>query len=177
MHRLVRPLVQVSRALAYVLVFSLGVPILLDLVLGLQGAPLLGLVTSSFLFQAAAAAVGVSLGLHPALILLVMTSFALGMVLAIFQICDTSSEQSERVNRWIMGIGEKAKKITILDKYGVYSLIFISWLPGLGLYACPVIAWIFGWERRLAVLFILLGWFLASLAVLVTSLGFVSIVF
>jgi uncharacterized membrane protein len=167
---------RISRALLIIVIFAIAIPSLLGIVLAIPVARLYSLVFSTLILQATAVAVGLGAGLSPALVLAVMTSFAFGMVLAIYEILDTFYDQSERVRNWVDRIEVKAKKFTILDRYGIYSLIFLSWIPGLGLYACPVIAWMFRWEKVRAVLLITLGFFLASVGMMLGALGLVRII-
>jgi uncharacterized membrane protein len=167
---------RISRAFFIIIIFAIVIPSLLGIALSIPVGKLYSLVFSTLILQAAAVAVGLAADLSPALVLTVMTSFAFGMVLAIYEILDTFYDQSERVRNWVNGIEEKAKKFKILDKYGTYSLIFISWLPGLGLYACPVIAWMFHWEKMRSLLLITLGFFLASVGVMLGALGLVQFI-
>jgi uncharacterized membrane protein len=167
---------QIFRALLIIITFTMVIPYLLGVLLNIPVSKLFGLVFSTLILQATAVTVGLAADLSPALVLAVMTSFAFGMVIAIYEILDTFYGQSERVRNWVDRIEDKAKKFTILDRYGMYSLIFLSWIPGLGLYACPVIAWMFRWEKVRSVLLITLGFFLASVGVMLGALGLVRII-
>jgi uncharacterized membrane protein len=166
---------QISRALLIAVVFGLVVPLILGTLAGVSSGRVIGLVGSTLVLQATAVTVGLAADLPAALVLAVMTSFAFGMVLAIYEILDTFYDRSEWVKTKVDGIVEKVKKFKRLEKFGIYSLIFISWIPGLGLYACPVIAWLFQWEKIKSVLLITLGFFLATLGVALGALGLVAI--
>ncbi len=166
---------QISKALLIAVVFTLVIPLILGSLAGVPSGRILGLVFSTLILQATAVTVGLATGLPAVLVLAVMTSFAFGMVLAIYEILDTFYYQSERVKTRVDGIVERMKKFEWLQKFGIYSLIVISWLPGLGLYACPVIAWLFRWEKVKSVLLITLGFFLATLGVALGALGLVAI--
>jgi uncharacterized membrane protein len=167
---------RISGALLIVVAFAIVMPSLLGIALAIPVARLYSLVFSTLILQATAVTVGLAADLSPPLVLAVMTSFAFGMVLAIYEILDTFYDQSERVRNWVDRIEEKAKKFKILNRYGIYSLIFISWIPALGVYACPVIAWMFRWEKVRSVLLITLGFFLASVGVMLGALGLVRII-
>jgi uncharacterized membrane protein len=132
-------------------------------------------VFSTLVLQATAVTLGLARGLPFVLVLAVMTSYAFGMVLAIYEILDTFYYQSAWVKTRVDRIVEKMKKFERLQKFGIYSLIFISWLPGLGLFACPVIAWLFRWEKVKSVLLITLGFFLATLGVAIGALGLAAV--
>ena len=166
---------QISKALLIVMLFALVIPLILGALAGVPSGRILGLVFSTLILQATAVTVGLATGLPAALVLAVMTSYAFGMVLAIYEILDTFYYQSEWVKTKVDRIVEKMKKFERLQKFGIYSLIFISWIPGLGLYACPVIAWLFRWEKVKSVLLITLGFFLATLGVALGALGLVAI--
>ncbi len=166
---------QISKALLIVMLFALVIPLILGALAGVPSGRILGLVFSTLILQATAVTVGLATGLTASLVLAVMTSYAFGMVLAIYEILDTLYYQSEWVKARVDGIVEKMKKFERLEKFGIYSLIFISWIPGLGLYACPVIAWLFRWEKMKSVLLITLGFFLATLGVAIGALGLAAI--
>jgi len=174
-HGLFAWLRQISKALLIVMLFALVIPLILGALAGVPSGRILGLVFSTLILQATAVTVGLATGLPAVLVLAVMTSYAFGMVLAIYEILDTLYYQSEWVKTKVDRIVEKMKKFERLQKFGIYSLIFISWIPGLGLYACPVIAWLFRWEKVKSVLLITLGFFLATLGVALGALGLVAI--
>ncbi|HUU76603.1 MAG TPA: hypothetical protein VMW63_11045 [Methanoregulaceae archaeon] len=167
---------QMFKSLAYIIVLAIGVPILIGLAAGIPAGVMLGFVSSTALLQATASPVGVGLDLPPAVILAAMTSFALGMTLAIFEICDTFAKTSERVQQWLEKVEKKMQKVTIIHKYGVISCMFISWIPGLGLYSTPVIAWLFRWNRIPAAIFTVFGFFLVALAFLLLAEGVIQVV-
>ncbi len=62
-----------------------------------------------------------------------------------------------------------------LHRYGPVSCILIAWIPGIGLYGTPAIAWILRWKRLPSVLFTVIGFFLASLLMIVLAEGASSI--
>jgi uncharacterized membrane protein len=166
---------QISRALLIAVVFGLVVPLILGNLASVSSGTIIGLVGSTLVLQATAVTVGLATGLPAVLVLAVMTSFAFGMVLAIYEILDTFYDRSEWVKTKVDAIVEKVKQFKRLEKFGIYSLVVISWIPGLGLYACPVIAWLFQWEKIKSVLLITLGFFLATLGVALGALGLVAI--
>jgi uncharacterized membrane protein len=55
-------------------------------------------------------------------------------------------------------------------------LIPIMWIPGLGLYGTPVVAWILHWRKSRSILLMLTGWLIACLAVLLTAQGILSLI-
>jgi uncharacterized membrane protein len=78
---------------------------------------------------------------------------------------------SDRVNRWIGRVEQKMQDHKYLHRYGPISCILIAWIPGIGLYGTPVIAWILRWDRILSVVFTVTGFFLASLLMLIIAEG------
>jgi uncharacterized membrane protein len=166
---------QMMKVFFFIVFFSLAIPLLIGIIAGVPESVILALVSSCFLLQATASPVGVGLNLSPAVILAVMTSFALGMVLGILEICDTFAKTSEKVQKLLDKTEKKMQKVKIIYKYGSISCLFISWIPGLGLYSTPVIAWLFRWKRLPAVFFTVLGFFLVALGFLLLAMGVVTI--
>jgi len=152
----------------------------IPLVIGLynQNTPgeIFGLVASIFILQPLAVAVGLGLGIHPVQVILIMVSFGISVIFVLFGICDMFAEQSE----WLRGHLKKIEAITekseMFKKYGIYSFIPFIWVPGIGLYGCVMIAWLFKWRSARAGTIILAGWILAALIVLLTSMGIFTLI-
>jgi len=162
---------QVIKTLFFIIVFLFGIPILIGSFTGVPEGKIITMISSAILFQATASPIGVGLDIQPMVILAIMLSYAIGMTLTIFEICDTFAETSERVQKWLIKVEEKMQKMTIIHKYGVFSCIFISWIPAIGLYGTPVIAWLFRWNRMLAAFFTVLGFFIVSVIFLLLTIG------
>jgi uncharacterized membrane protein len=47
------------------------------------------------------------------------------------------------------------------------------WVPGLGLYGCTLIAWLFEWRRTYYIAVLVSAWIVAVAIVLIASLGIV----
>ena len=137
-------------------------PLLIGAVIGVSSAEILAMVTSTLLLQAAAPPVGMAMGLSPAVILVIMGCFAVGMVMAIFEICDGLSASSEKVRNWIDKVSKISDKHPLIKKYGAVSCCFIAWIPGIGLYGTPVIAWVFKWKRLPSLIFTVSGFLIAA---------------
>ena len=84
-----------------IFVGAIAVPIGVGLACGVSPGAMLGLASSVILFQALAAVVGLGLTIHPAFVLVVMTSVALTVILTIFEVCDTFAHRSIRIQGWI----------------------------------------------------------------------------
>lgn len=163
--------VQIGKILASVFLIAIGLPLLLGELLGIPLTSVLSFIGSIALFQALAAPVGVLLGFEPWVVLSIMTAFAFGICFAIWESLQTFALTSDRVNRWIGRVGQKMQKHQSLHRYGPISCILIAWIPGIGLYGTPAIAWILRWDRIPSIIFAVTGFFLASLLMLIIAEG------
>jgi uncharacterized membrane protein len=165
--------------LTIALIAVLGV-IEIPLVIGLynQNTPgeVLGLVASIFVLQPLAVAIGLGLGIHPVQVMLIMVSFGITIIVILFGICDMFAERSEWLHKHLKKIEAITQKSEMFRKYGIYTFIPFIWVPGIGLYGCVMIAWLFRWRGARAGVIILAGWILAALLVLLTSIGIFSII-
>ena len=157
---------KLSKALLLFIGIAVVLPLLIGAVIGVSSAEILAMVTSTLLLQAAAPPVGMAMGLSPAVILVIMGCFAVGMVMAIFEICDGLSASSEKVRNWIDKVSKISDKHPVIKKYGAISCCFIAWIPGIGLYGTPVIAWVFKWKRLPSLIFTVSGFLIAAFFVL-----------
>jgi uncharacterized membrane protein len=99
----------------------------------------------------------------------VLICIAVGVTLFLFDIFDMMGEHSERVARFLDIAGTRAKKSKILSKYGIYGLV--PCVMTLGFYACPPIAWAFGWRRDISILMIMTGYISISVVTVLISMG------
>ena len=157
---------KLSKALLLFIGIAVVLPLALGAIFGIGSAEILAMVASTLLLQAAAPPVGLAMGLSPPAILVIMACFAVGMVLAIFEICDGLAASSEKVRNWIDKVSKISDKHPAIKKYGAISCIFIAWIPGIGLYGTPVIAWVFKWKRLPSIIFTVTGFVLAAFFVL-----------
>jgi len=169
----------IAEILKIALFLVIGV-IEIPLVIGLynQNTPgeIFGLVASIFILQPLAVVVGLGLGIHPFQILLIMCSFGVSVIFVLFGICDLFAERSEWLHKHLKKIEAITQKSKMFKKYGIYTFIPFIWVPGVGLYGCVMIAWLFKWRSARAGAIILAGWILAALLVLLTSIGILSII-
>ncbi|MHC1624632.1 MAG: small multi-drug export protein [Methermicoccaceae archaeon] len=150
-------------------ILAFVIPIILSALLDVPVSKTLLLVVSTFALEYLAVPVGISLGLNPVFVLVIVTSVALSVVLLIFKILDIVGEKSRRIANFLLKSHEKAKKSRFISKYGVYGLL--PAVPFLGFYVCPAIAWIFGWKRGFAVILIIMGFVIISTIMLLSSIG------
>jgi hypothetical protein len=168
---------RVARAAAFVFLFLLAVPLLLGFAFGISPAAALALIGSTLLLQAAAAVVGLSLGLHPAVVLLFLTSVAAAVLFGILEACELFAGRSRMIQSLLSKIDAKIGRIEYLRRYGALMLIPVIWIPGIALYGAPVVAWIFRYPRAASLLCMLAGWMIAILAVMAAALGLVRLAF
>lgn len=135
----------------------------------------LAVITSTLIIEYGAAPIGIGLGLHPAFVLLVLTSVALGITLCMFDIFDTLGMHSERVARFLARSEEKAKQYPYLSRYGIYGLV--PCVLTLGLYVCPPLSWALAWRRDRSILLIMGGFIGISVILILLTLGLFSIIF
>jgi BASS family bile acid:Na+ symporter len=157
---------KISRAIIYFVVIAMAIPLVLGSLSGIPAGIMLSLITSSFILQAGAALVGAALGIPNPVIIITMACFVLGMALAIFEICDSLSSTSLKVQRWLEKMEKASAKYPQIKKYGVISCFLITWIPPFGIYGSPVFAWIMNWKRLYAIISIVVSYTVASLFVL-----------
>lgn len=146
------------------------VPSLLALLPGIRSDHLLALIGSTLLIESGAPVAGVALGLPPGVVLILVCSVALGVVLLIFTLLDTLDADSPRVSNLLERVRQRYIRSKTLQTYGIYGLV-----PGmviLGFMICPPIAWLVGWNRRQAVLLMMLGFIIAATGTLAAATGF-----
>lgn len=158
----IRVMKELSKSLIFFFVFVIVVPVVIAISQNIPVANVLSFLASTFLLQAAAPPLGGPLGLSRGVTLAIMASFAVGVVLAILELCESLALTSERVSRWIGNVGNKMERYPGIKKYGAVSCIPVAWIPGIGLYGTPIIAWILGWNRWLTVLFTTIGFVIAA---------------
>ena len=156
-----------------------GLIVILPVVVGFVGGSLphqvLGFVTAILLLQGLAPPAGIGMGLPVPHLLLIAASVAIGVFLGVFMICDIFSNRSARITRWIGKIQATMEKYQFLNRFGEYLLIPIIWMPGIGLYGTPVVAWFLHWRRPRSLLLMLTGWLIACLAVTGVTEGILHI--
>lgn len=133
------------------------------------------LITSTLVIEYAAAPIGIGLGLHPAFVLLVLSSVALGVTLFLFDLFDTLGRHSERVARFLARSEEKVRQSKLISRYGMYGLV--PCVLTLGFYVCPPVSWALGWQRDYAIVLIMGGFIAISGILILATLGLFSVIF
>jgi uncharacterized membrane protein len=170
-------LYRVVRMIVYLGILIVCIPLLSGSLVGQSVSAGFSLVLATILLQAAAAIVGLGLGLHPLLILLITTSVAAGCIYGIYESCELFAVSSPRITRWLRNVEERTKNVTYLSRYGALMLIPIIWIPGISLYGSPLVAWLFRWNRNLSFLCMIIGWMIAVIVVMATALGLFRLFF
>lgn len=158
-----------------VLSFVILIPLTIGALFHIPQHAILALISATLIFQALAVVVGIGFGIDPVVAIMLTTSVAVGVMIAILQICDLFSESSSRVAGWLDRIAKRTEKYDFLHHYGVIMLIPIIWIPGIALYGSPIIAWIFQWKEIPAIICMVTGWIMASALVAAGALGVISI--
>ncbi|HVN65494.1 MAG TPA: small multi-drug export protein [Methanomicrobiales archaeon] len=158
-------------------VLLLVLPLVIGLVGGLSIPAILGFIVSILLLQGLAPPAGIALGLPVYLLIPFLVSVAAGAILLIYRVCDIFSEKSAWLKSKIAKVKELMDKHPALHSYGEVALIALMWVPGLGLYGTPILAWILNWRGPRAVLLMLTGWLIACLVVLGTAEGILTLLF
>ena len=143
--------------IVYFFGIAIVIPIVAGVLAGIKAGAMVGFIFSMFALQAIAAPLGVPLGLSPPQILFVMAFFGIGIILAVYEICQTLGTSSRRVAGFIDKIRQKTEKYPWLSKYGSVSCFLIVWIPGIGLYGTPVISWLLSWKRIPSIIFTFAG--------------------
>jgi uncharacterized membrane protein len=168
---------RIVRATAFVLIFILVIPLFLGLAFGVSPAAVFALIGSTLLLQAAAAVVGLSLGLHPAAVLVFLLSVAAAVLVGILEVCDLFAGRSRMIQGFLSKIDAKTGSVDYLKRYGALMLIPVIWIPGIALYGTPVVAWAFQYPRRVSLLCMLAGWTIAIIVVMAATMGLVRLAF
>ncbi|MDO8871973.1 MAG: small multi-drug export protein [Methanoregula sp.] len=135
---------------------------------------MLGLVGSVLILQPMAVVVGLGLGMPPVPIMFIMISFGVFTIFGLFTICDTFAERSAWLRKHLDSVQTIAGKSSLFQRYGIFTLIPFIWIPGVGLYGCVLLAWLFKWRGAKGVGVIMAGWILSTLLVLGASIGIMS---
>lgn len=156
------------------LVAILGVVVAPLVLSGFTGVPLLHMISltgSILVFQPFAASIGVVLGIPPWIILVTMALVGTGAVIGVLALCDIFTNRWQWFDQAIQKVHERAHRSKGFQKYGMLMFFPFIWVPGIGLYGCTLIAWLFGWREIRHITILFLSWMIAAAMVLAASLG------
>jgi uncharacterized membrane protein len=152
------------------------IPVVIGIFYNIPLHLILGFVGSILIFQPVAVAVGIGLGLPPVPVMLIMFSIGISVIFVISGICDIFASRSAWLRNHLDKVDAIAKKSTLFQRYGILTIVPFIWVPGVGLYGCVLLAWLFRWRGIQGISIILAGWMLASLLVLLASLGVMGLI-
>jgi uncharacterized membrane protein len=162
---------QIGQIIAFALAGILAIPLALGTYYHCPLHGTLGLIGSILIFQPVAAAVGIALGIPPVPVMLIMLSVGTAVIFVFFGICDLFYEKSAWLRDHLEKVNAIAQRSSLFERYGIFTFIPFIWVPGVGLYGCVLLAWLFRWRDARGVAIILAGWMLASLLVIGATLG------
>lgn len=166
-HGEIRGLVQTA---LYLFAGIVIIPVAIGLIYQISLLHMLGLVDSVLILQPMAVVVGVGLGIPPIPIMLIMCSFGISVIYGLFAICDKFAGRSAWLRKHLDSVQTISQKSSLFQRYGIFTLIPFIWIPGVGLYGCAMLAWLFHWRGAKGVGVIMAGWILSSLLVLGASI-------
>ncbi|MEI7856964.1 MAG: hypothetical protein WCH85_05610 [Methanomicrobiales archaeon] len=152
------------------------IPAGIGLVFRISLLDMFGFVGSVLILQPMAVVIGVGLGIPPLPIMLVVISFGIAIIYGLFGICDSFAERSAWLRKHLDSVQVIAQKSSLFQRFGILTLIPFIWIPGVGLYGCVLLAWIFKWQGIKGVGVIMTGWIISALIVLVASIEVMSII-
>lgn len=158
----------------YLVLGIVVIPVIIGLFFRISLWNMLGLVGSIFILQPVAAVVGLGLGIPPIPITLIMISFGVSIIYGLFAVCDTFAESSAWLHKHLTSVQAIAQKSPLFQRYGIFTLMPFIWIPGVGLYGCVLLAWLFKWRGVKGVGVIMAGWIISTLLVLGASIGIMS---
>jgi uncharacterized membrane protein len=134
-------------------------------------ARMISFIGAILLFQPFAAPVGLVLGVPPGAIISTMFSVGLGAIVIILTLCDLFAHRWERLSLAIQNVQAATENSARFRKYGILMFFQFIWIPGLGLYGCTLIAWLFSWRRLHHIAVLMAAWMVAVIIVMALSLG------
>jgi uncharacterized membrane protein len=134
-------------------------------------ARMVSFIGAILVFQPFAAPIGLVLGIPPLAVFLTMLSVGLGAVVGILTLCDLFAQRWERLTVAIQKVQATTRNSVRFRKYGILMFFQFIWVPGLGLYGCAVIAWLFAWRRLHHFAVLMAAWMVAVIIVMIVSLG------
>lgn len=152
------------------------IPFIIGFYNNITPAAIFGFIVSILIFQPFAVVIGLGLGISPVPVLLIMCSTGLSVIFVLFGTCDMFSNRSEWLQRHLEKIEGVTQNSHLFGKYGIFSFIPLIWVPGVGLYGCVLIAWLFKWRGSRAVTILFSAWILATLVVLLSSIGILAVI-
>ncbi|MDO9033939.1 MAG: small multi-drug export protein [Methanoregula sp.] len=162
------------KTVLYLLLGLVVIPVVIGSFFQISLWHMLGLVGSVLILQPVAVVVGLGLGIPPVPIMLIMISFGISIIYGLFAICDNFAKRSVWLSKHLTSVQAIAEKSALFQRYGIFTLMPFIWIPGIGLYGCVLLAWLFKWRGAKGVGVIMAGWIISTLLVLGASIGILS---
>jgi hypothetical protein len=160
-------------ALGRGILLLLILPLLPALILGYPLTPTLALIGTSLIIEAAAAPVGIALGLSPVFVFFVLICTESGIFLCLYDIFDTIGHSSPRVALFLEKSRHYAHSTPTVEKYGILSLVPCDIL--LGVYANAPLAWVLGWREDHALVLTIIGYLPQLIITIWITLGLLQL--
>ncbi len=149
-------LTRLTGAISKGVMFILVIPLAVALLFQIPAINSLVLIGTALVIEYGAAPIGISMGLPPFFVFLVLSCVALGIMLLLYDLFDSIGDHSERVRAFLERSRKRAANSSILGKYGIYGLPVV--VLTLGFYICPPIAWVCGWDKKRSLLYTMFGY-------------------
>lgn len=162
-----------GRAVGWVILLGLVLPVLSASVLGLSLSSALALVASAFLIEYGAVPIGIGLGLPVVYVLCAVTSVGAGIFLGITGIIDTMGEASGRVAGFLKKTRSISERSKMFDRYGIAGLFPCCIL--FGVYICAPVSRLFGWRLARSFAVTLAGYSTAAVFTALATLGLIRV--
>lgn len=154
----------------------IGIPALAGILFGVPLHMVFGLVGSVLIFQPVAAGIGIALGIPPVPVFLILLSTGTAVTFLLYDICDLFAGRSAWLRGRLDMVNGIAGQSPLFRRYGILTLVPFIWVPGVGLYGCALLAWLFRWRGMYGTGIILCGWTLAVLIVMAGTIGVMSVI-
>jgi len=148
-------------------IIALGISVIAPFLVGylflVPPGSVLALVSATLVLEYGAVFIGTALSLEDALIFIIVSLVATGIIFFQLSLFDLAGKSSPRVAGFLDRTRRKYGSSPYIKKYGVFALV-----PGIlvvGFYVCPAVSWLLGWDRKTAFL-IMMGTFCAASALL-----------
>lgn len=145
-------------ALLLALLFFVVIPLAILFLYQMRTSVIFAHWTGTLTLQAAYLATTTAISEKPLSAYFIVLSIGIAVMLAEQEILIIIGQRSRKVANWTGKVHEKSKKNKAISRWGMYSLLLLVWIPGIGLYGAALVAWLFRWDRKRALILLLIGW-------------------
>jgi hypothetical protein len=147
-------------------------PLLAGFLFVVPPGPVLALMSATLVLEYGAVFIGTALSMEDALIFIIVSLVATGIIFFQLSLFDLAGKSSPRVAGFLERTRRKYGSSPYIKKYGVLALV-----PGIlvvGFYVCPAVAWLLGWDRKTAFIVMIGTFCVASALLLPVSEGLIQ---